>query len=207
MKSTYLRGVFASLIALSGAAQASLTMNVYVGAGNGGVAGVKTAIAAGTPTASTTATLIDYWDGSGGSGNYSNNFAFPGGAVNNFGVNFTGFLTVGTAGTYEFRSLADDGVELAIDGLTLFTDSGYHPPGYLGSSMVLSAGQHTFSFIYFEGGGGATVELEARAAGGTYSLLGSGTDLTTSTSTVPEPATLGLVGLSLLAAGLVRRKR
>lgn len=209
MKKLLLGTITAALLTLAGAAQASLVMNVYSGAGNGGVAGVQAAINNSTPTSITVATVIDHWDGSGSAGDYSNNFAFPGGVVDNFGVNFIGFLNVVTAGTYDFRSLSDDGVQLKIDGNMLFSSSIYSPPFYTFGSTFLSAGAHAIDFIFFEGGGGATVELAAKTGNNPYLLLGSVGGLQTSTVpvSVPEPASLALFGAALAGLAATRRRR
>lgn len=208
----YLLGALAALVlGLSGAAQASLVMNVYSGAAGSGVAGVQSAINTQTPTYSSVVSVIDHWDGSGSTGNFSNNFAFPGGVINNFGVNVIGFFNVVTAGTYTFRSYADDGTQLKIDGNVVFSDSTYHPQIYTSGSTYLTAGSHAIDFIYFEWYGGATVELAVKTGNDPYLLLGSAASLQTSVtapqSNVPEPATLSLLGVGLLGALAMRRRK
>jgi hypothetical protein len=191
------------LSALAGTAQSALIVNTYSGAGlSGGVAGVQNAINTQAPTYSTTTSVINYWDGSGSNGNYGGDSPFPGGLVDNFGLDIKGFVNVTVAGSYEFRSLADDGVQLKIDGNTLFSDSGYHPQEYRSGTIVLTTGMHALDFIFFEGGGGATVELESRLGNGAFSLIGSANGL----QTVPEPGSIALLGLGLFGAVAARRK-
>lgn len=210
MKTHLLGALSALVLSLSGAAHASLVMNVYSGAAGSGVAGVQSAINTQTPTFSSEVSVIDHWDGSGATGNFSNNFAFPGGLTSNFGVNVIGFFNVVTAGTYTFRSYADDGVQLKIDGNVLFTDSGYHPQQYFSGSTYLTAGSHAIDFIYFEWYGGATVELAVKTGNAPYLLLGSAGSLQTSVTApandVPEPGTLSLLGVGLLGALAARRR-
>ena len=201
MKKHILLALALTFSALAGTAQAALIVNTYAGAGS--LVGVQNAINTQAPTYSTSTLAINYWDGSGSNGNYGGDSAFPGGLVDNFGLHVTGFVNITTAGTYEFRSYADDGVQLKIDGITLFSDSGYHPPIYQSGTVFLTAGMHALDFIFFEGGGGGTVELESRLDNGAFSLLGSANGLQTS---VPEPGSIALLGLGLFGAAVARRK-
>lgn len=203
MKKHILLALALTFSALAGTAQAALIVNAYSGAGFAGIAGVQNAIDNQAPTYSTTTSVINYWDGSGSNGNYAGDSPFPGGLFDNFGIHIKGFVNVTTAGIYEFRSLADDGVQLKIDGNTLFSNSGYHPPAYDSGTVFLTAGMHALDFIYFEGGGGATVELDSRLGNGAFSLVGSANGLQAS---VPEPGSIALLGLGLFGFAAARRQ-
>lgn len=207
-KTSVVRGLVAALALVSASAHASLVVDTYAGAGTGGLAAVQNAVNSVAPSFSSTTSVIDFYDGSGGAGNYGVNQAFPGGLTDNFGMRVSGFFNVVTAGNYVFRSYADDGVQLKVDGVTLFSDSSYHSPSWIGGSAVLGAGWHAIEFLYFEGFGGATVELDVLVPGSNYVLLGSERGLETrTTNNVPEPGTFALFGLAALALGASRRKR
>ena len=64
------------------------------------------------------------------------------------------------AGTYDFQVLADDGVRVKVDGTTVI--DGWHDqaPTEFSGSIDLSDGPHTVIVEYFQGWGGATLELD-----------------------------------------------
>lgn len=203
MKRILTTSLLAALLAAALPASAGLLVNVYKNAGNSGIGGVTNAMATRPADHSSVADLINFSD-FGNTGHYRGDAAFPGGVLDNFGLSATGWIDVATAGNYEFRSWADDGVQLTIGGKLLFTDSGYHGAQYRSNTTYLNAGRHAIEFLYFEGTVYGEVELEARAANGSWALLGAGDGIRT-VADVPEPGSLFLLGLA--AAGLAAAKR
>lgn len=189
-------------------ASAGLLVNVYNGAGTSGIGGVVNAMTTKKADHSTVAQVINFSD-NGNAGNYSGDAAFPGNAQDWFGLSATGWIEIATAGIYDFRSYADDGVQLKIGNTLMFSDSGYHAVEFRTGSTYLTAGRHAIEFLYFEGSVYGNVELEARAIGGTWKLLGAedGIQTFTSAGNLPEPGSVALLGLAAAGLGFVRRRK
>jgi hypothetical protein len=208
MKRILTTSLLATLLGAALPASAGLLVNVYNNAGTSGVGGVVNAMTTKTADYSTVAQVINFSD-NGNAGNYSGDAAFPGNVQDWFGLSATGWIDIVTAGTYEFRSFADDGVQLKIGNTVLFTDSGYHSVQFRSASTYLSAGKHAIEFLYFEGSVYGNVELDARAAGGNWALLGAegGIQTLTSVGSVPEPGSVALLGLAAAGLGVARRRK
>lgn len=68
-----------------------------------------------------------------------------------FGVRYSGTFRLTNAGQHRFRVLADDGARLVIDGHTVISNDGIHPPTWGEGSVPLSAGEHRLVVEYFQG--------------------------------------------------------
>ena len=99
--------------------------------------------------------------GSGGAGHFANNLAIPGGYADDYVLHATCQLTITAAGTYTFGVNSDDGSRLRIDGANVILDNSLHPPQDRFGTLALTAGVHNLDFVFFERGGGSTVELFA----------------------------------------------
>jgi hypothetical protein len=71
--------------------------------------------------------------------------------VDFFGVDYGGHFKVRAAGYYTFRLLADDGALLYIDGELVIDNDGRHSPVSKNMSLPLSAGEHEFRVLYYQG--------------------------------------------------------
>jgi len=85
----------------------------------------------------------------------------------NFGMRFEGFFDAVSAGEYTFTLSSDDGSRLLIDGKKVVDNDGIHPPQTKSGSVELTKGVHTITVEFFQGGGGAEldVEVEGRSLG------------------------------------------
>lgn len=117
--------------------------------------------AANNGTGSATPNFVDHYDGSGGTGNFTNNLAFPGGFTTDFALHATCNLNIPVAGDYTFGTNNDDGTRLRIDGGDVIVDDSLHGTQNFFGTVNLSAGLHTLDLVFFERGGGASVELFA----------------------------------------------
>ena len=154
---------------------------------------------------------------SGGNGNFGNDSPFGVvtngwrslGNVDHLALVASGTVRITSAGWYTFDVNSDDGFELGIDGVVVGNYTTGRGAGDTLMLVNLTAGDHAFQLIYWEGGGGSEVEFSAAAGlksgfDGDFRLVGDtangGLEL------VPEPATLTLLGLGGLAM-LLRRRR
>jgi|GEM_PF-5019961 len=149
------------------------TVEQYRGYSTNVYSSLSSYAASHTATQTVQASVIDYSDG-GNAGNLGGSSpAWPDSPYNdNFFVRVTADLNVTTADTYTFRTINDDGVFLLIDGNLIINDTGYHGQGAYYGNVTLTPGTHTLELYFFEGGGGAQLELAVKSSTGTYTLLG-----------------------------------
>jgi hypothetical protein len=85
-----------------------------------------------------------------------------------FSVRWTGYITVGEAGSYEFATTSDDGTTLKINGLGVVSNEGSHSPVRQSGTMQLTAGSHRFILDYVQYGGPYALEWTMAGPGGTH---------------------------------------
>ena len=113
---------------------------------------------------------------------YSGAWPSPVVPKDNVSARWTGTVTAGAAGNYQFRVRGDDGVRLTVDGNVLpgGTDTGWRDQGatnYDSQTFNVSAG-HVFSVTveWYQGGGGAEISLQwTTPASATFAVIGGGT--------------------------------
>ena len=82
---------------------------------------------------------------------------WTGGATANFGAEFTGYITVATAGTWTFYTNSDDGSKLWVNGTEVVDNDGLHGMTERSGTIDLTAGRHSFQVRFFERSGGQGV--------------------------------------------------
>ncbi len=83
-----------------------------------------------------------------------------------FALRFRGILTVPTDGDYKFYTTSDDGTRLSIDEKVVVENNGIHPAQERSAPVKLSAGDHTITLLYFDGGGQTAMKIEWKPPGG-----------------------------------------
>lgn len=123
------------------------------------ISGVQIPIGTGTALS----TVVDHFDGSGGTGHFANDLAIPGGFTTNFAYHATCLITIPTTGLYTFGINSDDGARLRINGLDIIVDDSLHATQDIFSTapLTLIAGVYPLDLVFFEFDGGASVELFA----------------------------------------------
>jgi len=158
------------------------------------------AIASGPATMTFHASVIEFDDLQDGTrGLFNINNAWGISPPDTFAVRVTGLFNIATAGAYTFGINHDDGARLTIDGTLTASFSGVTDNRTTTVSGTFAAGLHSVEIVYFENGGGASLEFFGRAG------LGS-TAPWALVSSVPAPGSLALAGLALVGLGLARRR-
>ena len=199
-------------------ASAGLLVEQWLGAGNGGLAGVDNAIAARTADFSAVFDIIDFTDDPAGfaglipgsvfwpaAGNV--NLGTSASVNNDFGARISGSIFISVADSYTFRTYADDGVRLRIGGATVISDNGYHPEEQRLGNIFLNPGTYSLDLIFFEGGGEASLEFSVAQGNGAFGHVGALGGPTSTTSNVPDSSsTVTLLGLTLCGLAGISRK-
>jgi hypothetical protein len=103
------------------------------------------------------------------------------GVVNadNFSVRWTGLLAPAVTGTYTFYTNSDDGVRLWVNGQLIINNWTDHPATENNGSISLEQGKlYDIKLEYYEGGGGATIQLLWQPPNGSKQIIPSNNLLT-----------------------------
>ncbi len=83
-----------------------------------------------------------------------------------FGIEWEGYLSITKKGLYQFATKSDDGSMLYIDGNLVVDNDDLHAVRYISGAVSLNEGFHHVRLKYFDGGGGAVLELLWTPPGG-----------------------------------------
>ena len=115
-----------------------------------------------TSTTLVNASVVNYF-GTQGGGHYGNNEPFPGQAVgenvDDFVIEVTGVITIPEAGEWTFGVNSDDGFELSIGDQVVAFPQPRSASDTLGVMEFASAGDYELRLVYYERGGGASLEF------------------------------------------------
>jgi len=82
----------------------------------------------------------------------------------NYAVRWTGWVKIGTSGTYKWCTSSDDGSKLYIDDALVVNNDGLHGLRERCASLGVSSGSHKFKALFFERGGHAGMEVKYSGA-------------------------------------------
>lgn len=158
------------------------------------------------------ADTIDFWDGTGATGNVAGGAAFLNNATTDFALEATGKMLVTESSIYTFLTNVDDGAALWIDGSLVIDADRIGPTADFLGEIFLEAGVHDIRYVFFEFGGGGSSELfVAKGSHGSYNtthfeLVNDIAEGSLAVFAVPTPAALP-AGLMLMLATAARRRR
>ena len=88
-----------------------------------------------------------------------------------FSVRWTGFLTVGRSGLYNFATTSDDGSELIIDNHLVVDNGGPHSRATRSGSVRLDRGSHVVVLRYVQFGAASALDWSWSRDGGRYTTV------------------------------------
>ncbi len=94
-------------------------------------------------------------------------FRLDGTGVRNehFGLVLEGALQIDKPGRYEFTTVSDDGSKLFVDGKEVVNNDGDHGPRFRSGDITLAPGRVPIRVLYFNGGGGAWLDVLYKGPG------------------------------------------
>lgn len=75
----------------------------------------------------------------------------------NYGIRYTGYISVPSDGIYTFYTTSDDGSKLLIGSTEVVNNDGLHADQERSGTIGLKAGLHAISVLFLQGGGGQTL--------------------------------------------------
>ncbi|GAB3786441.1 hypothetical protein GCM10028818_49850 [Spirosoma horti] len=75
----------------------------------------------------------------------------------NYGIRYTGYISIPTDGMYTFYTTSDDGSKLLIGATEVVNNDGLHADQERSGTIGLKAGLHAISILFLQGGGGQTL--------------------------------------------------
>ena len=91
-----------------------------------------------------------------------------------FGLRFSGFIYIKNKGIYNFRLDSDDGSRMFLNGELFIDNDGYHSSKSVSGGAALEKGYYPIEIQYFQGGGGAKLELSWKMVDMQYSKVPAG---------------------------------
>ena len=91
---------------------------------------------------------------------------------NDYAIKFEGVFKAEREGNYRFYLNSDDGSNLYVDGKQVVNNDGIHPPQGANGQTKLTAGVHQVTVAFFQGGGGAELDVQVRGPGLAQQPLG-----------------------------------
>jgi uncharacterized protein (TIGR03663 family) len=88
-----------------------------------------------------------------------------------FGIEWEGYLFIPQKGVYQFATKSDDGSVVYIDEKLIVNNDDIHALKYVSAIIPLETGFHNIRIRYFDGGGGAIMELFWTPPGGKESIV------------------------------------
>jgi hypothetical protein len=113
-----------------------------------------------------TPTLTTTWAGTLSQGNNGGSAqGWPGGPADRFGAEYSGYITIPSAGSWTFATNSDDGSDLWIGGVRIVNNDGLHGMMRVAGTVVLAAGTFSFRARAFDNSGGYGLIVTWRGPG------------------------------------------